>query len=122
MRRSCKVQQKKTGVNWVKNLLSYFNCLNLEKREELGWKSPFEIYFGRKANELLNKGQNCDDTIDTSKYTIPSAKDYQDQLKRAKKWRREAKKANDRIARRTLDSHARKNTYKLYKRGYKEFV
>ena len=49
------------------------NCLNLEKREELGWKSPFEIYFGKKANELVNEGQNCD-TIDISKYSRPSAK------------------------------------------------
>ena len=28
--------------------------LNNEKREELGWESPFEIYFGRKSNELVN--------------------------------------------------------------------
>ena len=54
-------------------------------------------------------GQNCDDTIDTSKYTKPSAKDYQDQHMWAKKWRTEAKKAEDRIARRMLDIHVRKN-------------
>ena len=24
-------------------------------REELGWKSPFEIYFGRKSNAILNE-------------------------------------------------------------------
>ena len=35
---------------------------------------------------------------------------------------REAKKADNRIARRMLDSHLRKNTYKLYKRGDKVFV
>ena len=28
-------------------------CLNNEKREELGWKSPFEVNFGRKHNELV---------------------------------------------------------------------
>ena len=27
---------------------------NQEKREELGWKGAFEIYYGRKPNELLN--------------------------------------------------------------------
>ena len=58
-----------TGDNWVKNLLSYINCFNLQEREELGWKSLFEIYFGRKANELLNEGQNYDGTIDSTKYT-----------------------------------------------------
>lgn len=35
----------------------------------MGWKSLFEIYFGRKANELLNEGQNYDGTIDSTKYT-----------------------------------------------------
>ena len=83
------------------------NCLNFERREELGWKSPLEIYFERKANELLNEDQNRDSTIDTSKYTRLSVKNYQDQHKRAKKWRRETKKTDDRIARRMLDSHAR---------------
>ena len=78
------VEQKKTGVNWVKNLLSFMNCLNFERREELGWKYPFEIYFERKANELLNEDQNRDSTIDTSKYTRLSVKNYQDQHKRAK--------------------------------------
>ena len=116
------VEQKKTGVNWVKNLLSFMNCLNFERREELGWKSPFEIYFERKANELLNEDQNRDSTIGTSKYTRLSVKNYQDQHKRAKKWRRETKKTDDRIARRMLDSHARQNTYMLYKCGWKVFV
>ena len=31
-------------------------CLNQEKREELGWKKVFEIYFDRKVNELKNEG------------------------------------------------------------------
>ena len=31
-------------------------CLNQEKREELGWKKVFEIYFERKVNELINEG------------------------------------------------------------------
>lgn len=54
------------------------NCLNLEKREELGSKSPFEISFGMKALELLNEGQNCDGKVDILKYTKPTTKDYQD--------------------------------------------
>ena len=48
---------------------------NLEKREKLGWKSPFEIYCRRKANELLSEGQYCDGAIDISEYIRPSAKD-----------------------------------------------
>ena len=78
--------------------------------------------WGIKPNELVNEGQNCDGKNDTSKYTRPSARHDQDQHKKAKTWRREAKKAEDGIARRILCTHARKNTYKLYKRCDKVFV
>ena len=50
------VTQKKNRVNWVKNLQIYAKCLNNEKREVLGWGSAFEVYSGRKSNELLKCG------------------------------------------------------------------
>ena len=31
-------------------------CFNNKKREELGWQSPFEVYFGRQSNELVRCG------------------------------------------------------------------
>ena len=37
----------------VKNLPNYMKCLNNKKCAELGWQSPFEVYFGRKSNELV---------------------------------------------------------------------
>ena len=45
----------KKGVNWVANLGAYSRILNNERttKEELGWKSPYEIYFGRKSNTLI---------------------------------------------------------------------
>ena len=48
--------QKRTGINWVKKLPNYMKFVNNEKREALGWQSPFEIYFGRKSNELAKCG------------------------------------------------------------------
>ena len=42
-------------------------CLNQEKREELGWQSAFEIYFGRKSNELKNEEKNHDKTMQLAK-------------------------------------------------------
>ena len=36
------------------NLPNYMKCLNNEKREELGWYPPFEVYFRRKNNELVD--------------------------------------------------------------------
>jgi len=44
-------------VNWSKYLQQYAKCLNNEKREALGWRSPFEVYYGRKSNELVNCGK-----------------------------------------------------------------
>lgn len=37
----------KAGVNWVKSLPEYARFLNEDPKEELSWKSPFEIYHGR---------------------------------------------------------------------------
>ena len=42
-------------VNWVKNLPRYATILNETAREELGWKSPLDIYYGRKSNAILNE-------------------------------------------------------------------
>ena len=43
----------KKGVNWAANLDDYNRILNNECKEELGWKTPFEIYYGRKSNLLV---------------------------------------------------------------------
>ena len=40
----------KAGVNWIKSLPDYARSLNLDLKEELSWKSPFEIYYGCKPN------------------------------------------------------------------------
>ena len=42
------LSMSKTGVNWVKCLPDYARTLNCEPKEELSWKSPFEVYYGRK--------------------------------------------------------------------------
>ena len=47
------MKQGRKGVNWVKNLLEYSKYLNNDKREELGWRSVFEVYYERKSNELV---------------------------------------------------------------------
>jgi len=38
----------KAGVNWVKSLPGYAKTLNYEAMEELSWKFPFKVYYGRK--------------------------------------------------------------------------
>ena len=33
--------------------MKYSKCLNNDKHEELDWRSAFEVYYGRKPNELV---------------------------------------------------------------------
>ena len=116
------VQQRKTGVNWVKNLPNYMKCLNNEKREELSWKSPFEIYFGRKDNELTNDGKKFDSNIEVMATTCPNSKQYSRQAKQTSNWRKSAKKADERMSKRMLEKHKRQNVYKTYRAGENVFV
>ncbi len=41
------IRLKHHGTNWAKNMPKYCAAINDDPREELGWKSPFQIYFGR---------------------------------------------------------------------------
>ena len=82
-------------------------CLNQKKREELGWKSAFEIYFGRKVNELKNEGKNHNKTIHLAKTVRPSTKDFRNQKHNTNQCRKK---------------DTRRNVYKIYKSGVKVFV
>ena len=37
--------------------------LNELGREELGWQSPFEVYYGRKSNFVVKASYNTNKTI-----------------------------------------------------------
>ena len=60
-------------VNWAKSLPNYARILNEDAREELGWKSPFEIYYGRKSNVLRHAN---DDEVDFE----PTIEDIEDKI------------------------------------------
>ena len=88
-------------------------CLNTEKREELSWKSPFEIYFGRKANELVQDGKDFTSEIETLSTIGATQNNYRQQAKQANNWRKSAKAADDRMAKVMMMIHVRKHTYKI---------
>ena len=94
-------------------------CLNHEK--EQAWKSPFETYYGRKPNELVNEGKNYEKIIHTAKSVRPSKSDYYKQNRTAENWSK-ASKADDRVAERMIRSHERKSTCKTYQPGDKVFA
>ena len=74
------------GVNWAKGLPNYARILNEDAREELGWKSPFEIYYGRKSNVLRHANDDEVDfepTIEDIEYKINDRyyKKHEEQIK-----------------------------------------
>ena len=69
-------RKRNHGINWAKQLHNYARCLNNEKCEELAWKSPFEIYFGRKSNELVKAGSAHDELITTTEVQQPTISDH----------------------------------------------
>ena len=93
--------------------------LNQEKREELGWKSAFGIYFGRKINELKNEGKNHDKTIHLEKTVGPSTKDFGNQKHNTNQWRKKAREADLRMAERMMEKDTLRNVYKICKSGDK---
>ena len=54
---------KQKGINWVKELPSYTKLLIEDPKEVLGWKSPFEIFFGRKPETNYISRQKTNYTI-----------------------------------------------------------
>ena len=98
-------------------------CLNNEKKEELGRKSPSEIYCWRKSNELLNDGESSEDfDIDIVSTKLPSQSEYLQQAKQTEDRRNAAKKADERMTKLMVEKHARKNIYKTYNPGERVFV
>lgn len=100
-KRSCMILLGKKGVNWPSNLASHNRILNEESKEELGWKSPFEVYFGRKSNILVKASlENVADLNDCI-IKAPKRKDYRRHFRNAKKLRKTAqlysKRMNERM-------------------------
>ena len=96
-------------------------CLNQEKKEELGWKSAFEIYFGRKVNELKNEGKNHDNTIHLAK-TKDLLRKILETRNNTNQWRKKTGEADLRMAERMTENDTHRNVYKIYKSGDKVFV
>ena len=71
-------------------------CLNNEKKEELGWKSPFEICYERKSSELLNDRKSSEDfDIDIVSTKLPLQSEYRKQAKQTEDSRNTVKKDDE---------------------------
>ena len=57
-------------VNWAKNHPDYMRILNNKAREELQYRSLFEIYYGRKSNKLVMAGIDVPPNVETQVKSI----------------------------------------------------
>ena len=113
---------KKAGVNWVKALPSYTEALNHDPKEELAWKSPFEIYFGRKPNLVDNTDNTCAKELylPLGKYedmVRPRSKDLRSRSKHVKATRKQALSATEKCANRKVNKEAKKHPPSIYDLG-----
>ena len=104
----------KKGVNWAANLDDYNRILNNECKEELGWKTPFEIYYGRKSNLLVKVSLECVDSDGNDVITgAPRKRELASYRKNVKKIQDRAKlysrKLNDWMVRRHKRLHKAEN-------------
>ena len=103
----------KAGVNWIQSLPDYARSLNLDPKEELSWKSPFEIYYGRKPNVVSTGNPHVEEWDMTSKkyhsMIHPRSKDYSEHETNLRAIRNLASSATRKCAQRMVARGERKN-------------
>ena len=92
-------------------------CLNNDKREELGWKTSFQVYYGRENNETLRASLPINEEIDISRVKSVKKRDYNYFVKKTIKIRRKALQASKPIDRRTIQRDERLNKCSVYSPG-----
>lgn len=106
----------KKGVNWAKNLPDYNRVLNEESKEELGWKTPFQIYYGRRSNVLvkapLNSEQSDDGHVVSS---FPTQNDLNHHSRSIKRLRKRASVYSKRLNYRMMKRHKKLHKAVSYK-------
>ena len=107
-------------LNWAANLEDYNRILNEECKEELGWRSPFEIYYERKSNQLVKASLDCVDSDDNIVTTAPKKRELAGHMKKVKKIRRRAKRYSKKLDDRMVKSHKRRHKAETFKA--KEYV
>ena len=118
--RSCEAGPKR----WVKNLLEYSKCLNNDKLEELGWRSAFEVYYGRKSNELVKCGVtvNREKKFNVQKVIQPPENFVYERQKRVDEERENSKNTKKKVCDRTVEYYWKRTKCSKYKKGEEVFI
>ena len=105
-------------------LVGDLKCLNNNKREELGWRSAFEVYHVRKSNELVKCGAavNREKGINVQEVIQPSENLIYERQKRIDEEREKAKNANKKVCDRTVEYYRTRRKCSKYKKGEEVFI
>ena len=118
------VKLKNKCVNWVQNLPNCMRVLNELAQDELGWQSPFEVYYGRKSSFVVKASYNTNKTITC----MPTSSEptsinvLQNRSKRIKKIRSEAVENTKRLGKRMVDKHKKRHKTMEYKYNDKVLI
>ena len=109
----------KSGVSWVRSLQDYARTMNVEPREELKWKSAFEVYYGRKINKERYNPNNLliEERSTNADMTLPRSKDYKAHKKDTSVIRKIASEAGKKCEKRMIRKGLRKNPVSIYSVG-----
>ena len=118
------VHLKSKGANWVENIPNYIRVLNELAREELGWRSPFEIYYGRISNFVsrFNLEYNSSIYQEDINFNFPEDLTIQKLLDHAKKIRNRSEQCGKHIDDRPIAKYKKKYKSVVFKKDEKVLV
>ena len=110
---------KTTLVKWVRtvstgqNKLLLINFLNIDPKEVIAHKTPFEIYFARKCNKLRESGLQ-EECLPSPGKIRPTENDRKLRSRQSSKVRKPAQKAAERCVKRAQRTQLRLNPPSVY--------
>ena len=104
------------GVNWAKQIPLYQRILNNDPKEVIAHKTPFEIYFARKCNNLRESGLE-EECLPSPGKIRPTENDRKLRSRQASKVRKQAQKATKRCDKRAQRTQLRLNPPSVYSVG-----
>lgn len=113
------VKFQRNGVNWVKHLPVYSRVLNEDLKEVLGWRSPFEVYYGRKSNSIRHPlcgspSSVRKESVRNQHSTLPSLRHREKFDTKQKRVRRMARKASEHCAKLMIKRAFKQNLSQHY--------
>ena len=105
-------------------MLEHPKCLNNDKLEQLGWRSAFEVHYGRKSNELVKCGVpvNREKELNVQEVIQQSENLIYERQKRVDEEREKVKNASKKVCDGTVEYYRKKRKFSKYKKGEEVFI